>query len=154
LRGNSFLRAFPFAHLLRTIEDVLGLPPLGLHDGLAEPMSEVFDLSQAAWSYGAVVPDVLRSTQLPLEAPTQKKSELGAPAGCFLASRDDAAWWEAATAGQDFREEDRLDVDKFNAALWAGLKGEGSTAADRPPADLRIGRQDMLSTWRKAHDCN
>jgi hypothetical protein len=139
--------------LLRTIEEVLGLPPLGLHDGLAKPMSDVFDLAQAAWSYDAVVPDILRSTQLPLDAPAQKKSELGAPARCFAASRHDAAWWEAATAGQDFREEDRLNTEKFNAALWTGLQGEGSPA-DRPPADLRAGRAEMLATWRKAHDCN
>ncbi len=140
--------------LLRTIEEVLGLPPLGLHDGLAEPMSEVFDLSQAAWSYDAAVPDILHSTQLPLATPTQKKSELSAPKGCVLASRHDAAWWEDAMAGQDFRAEDRLDVARFNAALWAGLQGEGSVATNRPPTDLRAGRQEMLAIWRSAHRCN
>jgi hypothetical protein len=140
--------------LLRTIEDVLGLPPLGLHDGLAEPMSEVFDLSQAAWSYDAVVPDILRTTQLPLDAPAQKKSELGAPKGCFSASRHGAAWWEDAMAGQDFRAEDRLNVARFNAALWRGLKGEASAAANRPATDLRAGRQEMLAIWRNALRCD
>jgi DNA-binding beta-propeller fold protein YncE len=139
--------------LLRTIEDVLGLPPLGLHDGLAEPMGEVFDLAQAAWSYDAVVPEILRTTQLPLEAP-QKKSELNAPKGCFSESRHDAAWWEAAMAGQDFSAEDRLNVARFNAALWAGLKGGVSAAANRPPTDLRAGRQQMLAIWRNSHSCD
>jgi hypothetical protein len=46
-----------------------------------------------------------------------------------------------------------LNTEKFNAALWAGLQGEGSAAADRPPADLRAGRAEMLATWRKAHGC-
>jgi hypothetical protein len=114
----------------------------------------VFDLSQAAWSYDAVVPEILRTTQLPLEAPAQKRSELSAPKGCFSASRHDAAWWEDAMAGQDFSAEDRLNVARFNAALWAGLKGEGSVVANRPPADLRAGRQQMLSIWRNAHSCD
>jgi hypothetical protein len=113
----------------------------------------VFDLSQTAWFYDAVVPEVLRSTQLPLEPPTQKKSKLGTRNACFSTSRHDAAWWEAAMADQDFREEDRLDVDKFNAVLWAGLKGEGSVAPERPPADLRAGRREMLAAWRKAQGC-
>jgi DNA-binding beta-propeller fold protein YncE len=138
--------------LLRTIEDVLGLPPLGLNDGLAEPMSDVFDLSQTAWTYGAVVPEILRSTQLPL-APTGKKAELSAPAGCFSASRHDAAWWETAMAGQDFTQEDRLNTAKFNAALWAGLKGSSLPAPDRSVADLRNGRSEMLAAWRNAQGC-
>ena len=72
-------------NLLRTIEDVLGLPPLGLHDGLAAPMTEVFDLAQSAWSYDAIVPEALRSTRLPLDPPTGKKAELSGP-GCSLRS--------------------------------------------------------------------
>jgi hypothetical protein len=96
----------------------------------------------------------LRTTQLPLDAPAQKKTELGAPKGCFSASRRDAAWWEAAMAGQDFSAEDRLNVARFNAALWAGLKGEASAAANRPPADLRAGRREMLATWRNAQSCD
>jgi hypothetical protein len=140
-------------NFLRTIEDVLGLPPLGLHDGLAEPMSDVFDLTQTAWSYDAIVPNVLRSTQLPLDAPAPRRSERDAPADCFAASRHDAAWWERAMAGQDFTSEDRLDTPRFNAALWAGLRGEASAAPDRPAADLRAGRDEMLAAWRKANGC-
>jgi len=132
---------------------VLGLPPLGLNDGLAEPMTEVFDLTQAAWSYDPIVPQALRTTRLPLEPPAEKKTELPIPGRCFAASRHDAAWWDAAMAGQDFSEEDKVDVARFNAALWAGLKGEGSAAPDRPAADLRSGRADLLAAWRKPQDC-
>jgi DNA-binding beta-propeller fold protein YncE len=139
-------------NFLRTIEDVLGLPPLGLHDGLAEPMGDVFDLGQATWSYEAIVPDVLRSTQLPLDPPAQKKSEL-APPDCFAVPRHDAAWWGRAMVGQDFSSEDRLDTPRFNAALWAGLRGEASVAPDRPAADLRAGRDEMLAAWRKTQGC-
>jgi len=140
-------------NLLRTIEEVLGLPPLGLNDGLAEPMTEVFDLAQAAWSYDPIVPEALRMTRLPFAPPAEKKTELPIPGGCVAASRHDAAWWDAAMAGQDFSEEDKVDVARFNAALWAGLKGEGSAAPDRPAADLRSGRADLLAAWRKTQDC-
>ena len=140
-------------NFLRTIEDVLGLPPLGLHDGLAEPMSDVFDLAQSTWSYDALLPEVLRTTELPLGAPAPGRTERDGPAGCFAASRRDAAWWETAMAGQDFSTEDHLDTARFNAALWAGLRGDGSVTPQRPAADLRAGRAEMLAAWRKAHGC-
>jgi DNA-binding beta-propeller fold protein YncE len=138
--------------MLRTIEDVLGLAPLGLNDGLAEPMTEVFDLARKDWSYDAIVPDALRATRLPLGLPPEKRTQLNGPATCLAAPRHDAVWWAAAMAGQDFSAEDRVDVPRFNAALWAGLKGEGS-APDRPALDLRAGRAEMLAAWRKAQGC-
>jgi len=137
--------------LLRTIEEVLGLPPLGLNDGLAEPMSDVFDLAQSAWTYDAMVPEILRSTRLPLDASAPRKAALPGRGDCLKASGHDAAWWETAMAGQDFSNEDRLDPVKFNAALWAGLKGQ--KPPDRTAADLRIGRPEMLASWRKAQGC-
>src|SRR5262249_58809078 len=53
--------------LLRTIEAVLGLPPLGLNDGLSDPMADVFDeRAGAEWTYEAAVPAILATTDLPL----------------------------------------------------------------------------------------
>ena len=125
--------------MLRTIEDVLGLKPLGLNDALALPMADAFDLNQSGWSYLAKVPDILRTTQLPL--PQKPVSE---------ASRDicpmhDAAYWEAAMKGQNFVEEDRLDTDAFNQALWAGLAGPNAAAPTRTGADLRSDRGKLLA---------
>jgi hypothetical protein len=37
--------------MLRTIEDVLDIEPLGLNDGLAQPMADAFDRRQKKWSY-------------------------------------------------------------------------------------------------------
>src|SRR5262249_11263568 len=51
-------------NVVKTIEEVLGIGPIGLNDALAAPMSDVFDTSRADWTYKAIVPDVLRSTQL------------------------------------------------------------------------------------------
>ncbi len=55
-------------HVLRTIEDILGIEPLGLNDSSVEPMTGVFDRTLQRWDYQAIVPAVLRTTQLPLTA--------------------------------------------------------------------------------------
>jgi hypothetical protein len=102
-------------NMLRTIEDILGLEHLNLHDGGALPMTDVFDLRQRKWTYQAQPSDLLRtSTQLPLPAKV---------AGAVRPMRPthDATWWAAQTAGFDFRKEDRNDDQKFNRILWKGL---------------------------------
>ena len=45
--------------------------------------------------------------------------------------------------GQDFRTEDHLDTDAFNAALWRGL-GRGPEPTERNGADLRAARDALL----------
>ena len=54
--------------MLRTIADILKMEPMGLQVALADPMTEVFDRQQREWTYTAIVPDILRQTQLPLPA--------------------------------------------------------------------------------------
>jgi DNA-binding beta-propeller fold protein YncE len=101
-------------NIVKTIEEVLGIGPIGLNDALAAPMSDIFDVHQADWSYKAIVPNVLRSTQLPLPADDHAQIEY---------PKHSAAYWVKATAGQDFSAPDRLDDSSFNRALWRGLKG-------------------------------
>jgi hypothetical protein len=96
--------------LLRTIELLLGLPPLGLTDGMASPMSEVFDREARPWSFTAKVPPVLRSTRLPL------------PPGPVAFPRRNASWWAAETVGQDFSRADAADGQRLGGALWRGLR--------------------------------
>jgi DNA-binding beta-propeller fold protein YncE len=144
-------KPYTTVHLLRTMEEVLGLAPLGLNDGLAEPMTELFDPSEPSWSFRAEVPAILRRTKLPLDAQT---SQVAARDGCFTAPRRAAAYWERAMAGQDFREEDRLDTDKFNAALWTGLNGDSAQPPDmRSRADYRQERAQLLAAWRQSQGC-
>ena len=116
-QGAVISTAYDTVNVLRTIEEVLGLPPLGLNDALAAPMSDLFEWQPRAlpWTYEAIVPDVLRQTALPLPAAT-RAARAPRPA-------HDAAWWSAATRGQDFDREDALDADRFNRALWRGLAG-------------------------------
>ncbi|MBR0551672.1 bifunctional YncE family protein/alkaline phosphatase family protein [Stakelama marina] len=131
-------------NMLRTIEDVLGIAPLGLNDGLARPMTDAFDTSRADWTYDAVVPAVLRGTELPLPA---GKITASADA-CGTHSPRDAAYWAAAMKGQDFSQEDRLDTPRFNAALWRGLTGQRFHPQTRGGADLRTDRTRLLAHTR------
>ena len=101
--------------VVKTIEEILGIGPIGLNDALAAPMSDVFDAGATTWSYQAIVPDVLRSTKLPL--PPDEHAKVAFP-------RHVAAYWAKTMAGQDFSGPDRVDPLTFNRALWRGLKGD------------------------------
>jgi YVTN family beta-propeller protein len=99
-------------NVLKTIEVLLGLKALNFHDANAKPMANLFDLSQTDWSYRARVPDMLRSTSLPL--PPQQGASVVRPA-------HDADYWARQTASFDFSAEDRLDASAYNRVLWAGM---------------------------------
>ncbi len=71
VRQNALVsERYTSVHVLRTMEDILGIEPLGLNDSSVEPMTAVFDRAAEVWDYRAVVPAVLRTTQLPLPAAT------------------------------------------------------------------------------------
>jgi DNA-binding beta-propeller fold protein YncE len=133
-------------NVLRTIESLLGLRPLGLNDALAVPMADVFDPAVATWSYQARAAEVLRSTQLPIPPERFGPALATAAPAC---RPHDAAYWAAAMKGQDFHVEDRLDTAAFNTALWRGL-GQGPEPVDRSGADLRAQRTGLLSQSRTA----
>jgi len=129
-------RHYTTVNLIRTMEDVLGLAPLSLNDGLARPMSDLFDLKQTAWSFTAQVPEVLRTTALPLPARTAEAGP--APVAC-RAPRT-STYWAKAMAGLNFDEEDHLDTARYNRALWTGMTGKA--AYPRPTgADLSHDRK-------------
>jgi DNA-binding beta-propeller fold protein YncE len=111
--------------VIKTIEELLGIEPMGLNDALAAPMTDLFDPNVTSWSYKPIVPDVLRSTKLPLP-----------PAGHPVTAanrqpRRSAAYWIKALAGQDFSEPDRIDPVAFNRALWQGFKGDAPYPATK-----------------------
>jgi YVTN family beta-propeller protein len=106
-------------NVLRTIEDLLGLEHLNLHDAGATPMVEVLDPQQKEWSYTAVVPPILRNeSNLPL--PPQTAAELAVP---LMHSRHSGQWWAHAFAGMDFTREDANNEDRLNRILWSGMMG-------------------------------
>ena len=131
--------------LLRTMEEVLGIKPLGLNDALQPPMSEVFSTQQAEWNYKARVPAILRSTNLPLPAATAEDGH------GTVGSGHDAAYWAGKTKYFDFSAEDKLDSDSFNLVLWNGLKGESTPyPSERDGRDLSKNRDALLHAQRKS----
>ncbi|MGA3090713.1 MAG: alkaline phosphatase family protein [Terriglobales bacterium] len=103
--------------MLRTIEEVLGLPALGVHDAGVPPMTDAFNIAQAGWTYSAIPSSYLYNTTLPiLNKYVQNPNMIPRPA-------HEAAWWDAQTKGMDFSREDRIPTERFNRILWKGMMG-------------------------------
>ena len=135
-------------NMLRTIEDVLGMQPMGLNDALAAPMTDVFDTRQQNWTYDAVVPPVLRTTALALPPRKQNHTAQNAQSRvidrCFARSRHSASYWARVMRGQDFADADELDTPRYNRALWTGFTGKDTPYPARSGQNLRHDRQALL----------
>ncbi len=130
-------------NMLRTIEDVLGMKPMGINDAVAEPMADVFTTEYKPWSYTAIVPEVLRSTQLPVGNGAAGGGAV--QSGTYAKPRHDAAYWAEKTKGMDFSVEDHVDPDKFNRLVWYGLVGDDVPyPTARSGRDLRGNRDELL----------
>jgi YVTN family beta-propeller protein len=117
-QGAVISTRYATVNMLRTIEDVLGIEHMNLHDAGVHPMADVFDLRKREWTFSAAPSDILRtSTTLPLPP---KMAGRVLP----LKPTHTAAWWAAQTKGFDFRKEDRIDAQAFNHILWLGLSGD------------------------------
>jgi hypothetical protein len=136
-RGALVSTRYTTLNILRTIEAVLGLMPLGLNDTLASPMADVFDPSQPQWTYRAEAASILRTTRLPIPSDRFDGKASSAAGAC---SGRSAQYWQVAMEGQDFRSEDKLNTNAFNSALWRGL-GNGPEPAVRDGRDLRQQRE-------------
>lgn len=153
-RGAVISNQYNTVNMLRTIEDVLGIEPLGLYDAALEPMANVFQAAPADWTFTATVPEILRTTQLPLPPATTTKMPgaitLKGGSDTYAAPRHDAAYWEEKTKGLDFSTEDKLDTDRFNRVLWEGLKGAGVLYPERRNGrNLRHQRGKLLRNFRE-----
>ena len=150
-QGPVVSKFYTTVSMIRTIEDVLGIKPLNLNDGLTEPMAEVFDLRQRQWTYNAIVPEVLRATQLPLPERTAKNSlPLTKQVLAYAKPRRSAQYWAEKMKGLDFSAEDKLDEPRFNRALWAGLAGEDVPYPTvRHNRNLARNRGRLLEEWRR-----
>ena len=113
--------------LICTVTDLLGIRHLGVFDAHTAPMARVFDLGQERWSFTSIVPDVLRSTRLPLPA---------AAAGSHVAHPSHpASWWAQRTRGMDFEHRDSADPGAYNRILWQGLMGSEPYPLTRSGSD-------------------
>ena len=109
--------------VLRTIELLLGLAPLGQADAFAQPMTDVFSIEADDTPFVARVPAVLRSTGLPL--PAAKPGEVAA------LPRGTAASWALLTRGFDFSRADAAPAARMNRVLFCELV-DGAGCASEP----------------------
>ncbi len=107
--------AYNTVNMLKTMEEVLEIGPLNLHDAAAQPMSAVFDLRQKDWTYTATPSRFLYATTLPIPR----------GAGAALEPTHSGAYWARMTRGMDFVHADHLNARRFNAILWKGLDMKG-----------------------------
>jgi YVTN family beta-propeller protein len=129
-------------NMVRTIEDVLGLGHLNLNDEFQRPMTDVFDLHQATWTYAAIAPaPIARELGIALH-----QSEL-APA---FHDAEPAEYWARETRGFDWSQEDRIPAVLFNQILWNGLTGGALYPAARSGKDLSQDR-DMVRKEQTRH---
>jgi DNA-binding beta-propeller fold protein YncE len=96
--------AYSQASVLRTIETLLGLPPLSTYDAGAPPLNAAFRAH----------PDLHAFDALP------EQTDLHAKNGR-------TAYRAADSARLDFAEEDRVDEGTFNDILWHAVKGPQAT---------------------------
>lgn len=123
--------------VLRTIELLLGMDPLGQADAFAPPMDDVFTTEADETPFVATVPAVLRTTQLPL--PAAKSGEMA------VAPRGSAASWALLTHGFDFSHADAAPAGALNHILFCELVDSAGCTSEPPPAQACVaqpGRND------------
>jgi hypothetical protein len=111
------------ANMIRTIEDILGIPHQDPHDAGVPPMTEFFDIRQKDWTFEATPSTYLLGTQIPIP-PAPAQQALARSGGIIPKSTHAAAWWEARTKGMDFSQPDHVDPVLFNRLVWKGIKGD------------------------------
>jgi hypothetical protein len=129
VRGGLVHARFATPSVLRTIELLLGLQPMSQADAVAPPIAEALTPQVNTTPFTAIVPDVLRSTKLPLPPLPPGKTATTLPRG-------DAASWALATAGMDFDHADRLPARSFNRALACGLLATTRGCSSTEPAQV------------------
>ncbi|MDR3699902.1 MAG: beta-propeller fold lactonase family protein [Candidatus Sulfopaludibacter sp.] len=139
-RGALVSTQYNTIDYLRTIEEVLGLPPMNLNDALARPMAGIFNPTPSPWTFTAIPSALLYATSLPLPP---------RPVGLIVPKvTHNAKYWAKATKGMDFDEEDRVDPLDFNHILWKGLMGKKPYPARQTGLDLRLNREELLARYR------
>jgi YVTN family beta-propeller protein len=127
-------------NFVRTIEDVLGIAPLNLNDGVAVPMTDVFDSTVTNWSYTATASSVLAG-----KLPVPQSARLTP-----LKPTHSGAYWARVTKGLDFTKEDLVDGEEYNHILWKGLMGNRPYPETPSGLDLRENRAQLLSNYNRA----
>jgi hypothetical protein len=124
-------------NMMRTMEDILGLTHLNLNDAYQGPMTNLFDTTQAGWSFSAAASTDLKTTTIVMTGDHVRWAE-----GPNVMPKHDGNYWTAATKGFAFSGADRVPMDLFNAALWDGLADGKPYPTHRD--GLRKGQKEVM----------
>jgi YVTN family beta-propeller protein len=114
-RGEVISTYYSQINMVRTIENILGIPPMNRLDLASEPMLDCFSNVPDYTPYKVVMNNVpLDELNPPLESLT-----------------GDALYWAKKSLEQDLDDYDRIDEDVFNRIIWHAVKGY-----DQPYPDL------------------
>lgn len=96
-------------NMVRTMENILGIPPMNQLDLSAEPMFDCFSESPDFTPYTAVKNNIpLDEINPPLQSLNGKK-----------------LYWAEKSMEQDLDDYDRINEDDFNRIIWHAMKGYG-----------------------------
>ena len=110
-RGEVVSTQYNTTSILRTIEQILGLPPMNLFDASATPMSDCFTDKPDFTPYTAM------PTNIPLDEMNPEPTAI----------RDDALRNDAIVSSTlNFREIDRAPEDVLNRILWRSVRGSAA----------------------------
>jgi YVTN family beta-propeller protein len=123
-RGQVVSTQYNTTSLLRTIEQILGLPPMNQFDASAVPMRDAFTDTPDYAPFVAVPGNV------PLDQMNPPAQALADP----VARRD-----ALASARMNFREVDKAPEDALNRILWRAMKG---TREPYPEWAVTVGADD------------
>jgi YVTN family beta-propeller protein len=115
-RGEVISTYYSQINMVRTIENILGIPPMNQLDLTSESMADCFTAKPDFTPYRAV------KNNIPLD---ELNPELVSISG-------DQLYWAKKSLEQDLDDYDRIDEDTFNRIIWHSVKGY-----DRPYPVLR-----------------
>ena len=102
-------------NMVRTMENILGIPPMNQFDLMAEPMFDCFTETPDFTPYKALINNIpLDEINPPLQSLNGKK-----------------LYWAEKSMEQDLEDYDQIDEDDFNRILWHAMKGY-----DRPYPEI------------------
>jgi DNA-binding beta-propeller fold protein YncE len=123
-RGAVVSTQYNTTSLLRTMEQILGLPPMNQFDASAEPMSDCF----------TDTPDPRPFEALPNTVPLDQMNPDAAAILDPLLKND-----ALVSAGLNFRQVDRAPEDVLNRILWRAMRG---VSAPYPEWAITAGAED------------
>jgi DNA-binding beta-propeller fold protein YncE len=126
VRSNSIVRTnYNTTSMLRTIEEILGVEPLGLEDATAEPMSDVFTTKPNLAQYKAIIPlDLCANGVDPTLVPGC--SDPSALKSKAYRLQHAAGWWARQSDLNHLVWDgpDKNDPVVYNRILWNGVMGD------------------------------